>query len=368
MKVLIISDVLAYGGASKLINDMVPRLILHGCKCELLIWSDKNAKYIDSLKEQHISVTVIPETERSHLKSILFIRNFIRNGKYDVVHVNLFPVLYYCSIVKRMLGNKAPKFIYTEHSTDNKRRHKKLLQPVEQYIYSPYERIVSISDKTRENVIDWLKPKQNQGNKFLVIPNGIPLEAFKGALCYKRTDLIPSYTNEKLLLMVGSFTDQKNHSFMLRVMTQLPDNYFLLLVGEGPLKAEIVSTINDLNLENRVHLFGFRKDIPQIMKTADVVVIPSKWEGFGLIAAEAMAAGIPIVASNVPGLADVVGDAGIRADNTDEGEFASAIMKFEDDNYRKEIVSIEIERSTQFDIEKTAWSYLKLYEDVLHCS
>src|SRR5699024_9391685 len=104
---------------------------------------------------------------------------------------------------------------------------------------------------------------------------------------------------------------------MIEALSKLDDRYKLLLIGEGPLLSQIQEKVKKMKLEKRVLFLGFRKDIPEVMHTVDLIVIPSKWEGFGLIAAEAMACGIPIVASDVMGLSDVVADCGLKCDCND---------------------------------------------------
>ena len=94
---------------------------------------------------------------------------------------------------------------------------------------------------------------------------------------------------------------------------------------------EILETIKKYAEEHklcgRVFFLGFRNDIGSIMKSSDMVIIPSKWEGFGLIAVEAMACGIPIICSDVPGLSEVVSDVAIKIKQGDLLHFAKSIQK-----------------------------------------
>ena len=150
MRILFLSDLLAYGGASKLIYDLLPRMAKHGHECELLILTEAHSKYVEDLKNHGIPVTVVPPQYSSHRAKIQYIKAHIQNDKYDVVHSNLFPMIYYCSIVKLLLRKKCPLLVMTEHSTDNKRRHKAFLRPLEKFIYNNYDHIISISEKTRE--------------------------------------------------------------------------------------------------------------------------------------------------------------------------------------------------------------------------
>ena len=359
MKILFLSDLLAYGGASKLIYDLLPRMADKGHQCELLILTDKSSKYIDDLRERGIPVNVVPDSAKGHFARIKFIRNRIEKGNYDVIHANLFPTTYYCSIVKRILGEKCPPLVMTEHSTDNKRRHKSYLRTLEKFIYQKYDHVISISDKTQENLCQWLGTEGD--SRFTVIQNGIDVDRFSKAKPVSHKELYSGYKDgDILLLTVGSFTPQKNHGTLINALAQLPDHYKLLLAGEGPLLDEIKNKVKTMSLESRVAFLGFRRDIDSIMHSVDVLVIPSIWEGFGLIAAEGMACGLPIAASDIPGLAEVVGDAGLKFNPEDPKDISNTILSIK--NHYADLKKNAQELCDKYDINCTVNGYLWCYE------
>lgn len=93
----------------------------------------------------------------------------------DIVHVHLFPALYWVAMAASY--NKKIKLVYTEHSTHNRRRDKVWFEPIEYYIYSKYDRLISISQQTQDNLMEWLKAKKDD-KRFLVIENGVNLSLF----------------------------------------------------------------------------------------------------------------------------------------------------------------------------------------------
>jgi glycosyltransferase involved in cell wall biosynthesis len=119
-------------------------------------------------------------------------------------------------------------------------------------------------------------------------------------------------TNSLVLVCVARLHVQKDHVTLLRAMTRLPDSYTLFLVGEGPLRVELQKTVAGLGLENRVILTGSLPNPYPLMQRADVIVLPSREEGFGLVAAEAAALGVPFLGSDVGGLREVCGLLGHR--------------------------------------------------------
>ena len=107
-----------------------------------------------------------------------------------------------------------------------------------------------------------------------------------------------------------------------------------------------------------------RSDVPSLLKAADIFVMSSHFEGFGLAAVEGMAAGKPVIASNVEGLNEVVEGAGLLFTPCDEKDLAVSILRLsQDSGYYKKVADACKERSRLFDIRRMAESYTLLYQD-----
>ena len=168
-----------------------------------------------------------------------------------------------------------------------------------------------------------------------------------------------------VLLYVARLEPQKDHASLLRALSQIPDAD-LVLAGDGSLRAELEAQAEMLGLARRVHFLGRRKDVAALLKMADIYVHPAAYEGFGIAAAEAMAAGKPVVASNVPGLAQVVGDAGILVPPADPATLATEVCNLiSSPDRRQQLSRAAVERGRTFSIENTVAAYLDLYRSVL---
>ncbi len=361
MKILFIIGTLGGGGAEKLLRDILPLFnTYHNIECELLVISDKDDKYSKQLISQGVSCTFLPKIIKGHIAKIQYINNFIKKGGYNIVHAHLFPALYYCSVIKRF-KYKDVSFIFTEHNTDNRRRHIVWLRSLEKWIYKPYDCIISISNQTRIELLKWIKPKDKK--KYITINNGVPIDQFISAMPYERSKIDTKLTKRDILLcMIGSFTQQKNHIFMIDVMKQLTAEYKIILLGEGVLENEIKAYVHNSGLEDRVIFMGFRRDVAEIIKTSDIIVIPSLWEGFGLIAVEALACGKQVVCSDVPGLSEVVGSAGIKVKAGDTDGFLKAIKSATGNISNKDIESKCKEQAGKFDINIMIKESLDIYK------
>jgi glycosyltransferase involved in cell wall biosynthesis len=135
-----------------------------------------------------------------------------------------------------------------------------------------------------------------------VVPNGVELDRFVATPPPARAGGRPATA-----LVPARLEPQKGHEVLLEAARSLEDVRFLL-AGDGPLRPRLASLIRDHGLEDRVELLGRRDDIPALMASCDLVVLPSLYEGFPLSLLEAMAARRPIVATSAPGTRELVHD------------------------------------------------------------
>ena len=201
-------------------------------------------------------------------------------------------------------------------------------------------------------------------NRFEIIGNGLNLNKIKQTIPYSKSDFFED-ENAKIVIQVARFFEPKDHKTVIRALTYLPENVKLLLVGDGNLKTESEIVVNELQLQKRVQFLGVRTDVLALLKTADIIVLSSKHEGLSLSCIEGMASGKPFVASNVPGLKDVVENAGILFPLGDEKALADTVTKLlSDDNYYHQTVANCQQKANAFDIYKMVDSYINLYRNL----
>ena len=113
--------------------------------------------------------------------------------------------------------------------------------------------------------------------------------------------------NTLILLSVGELNKNKNHEAVLQALSKLKEeNFIYLICGRGVLKEYLERKIQELHLENKAKLLGYRIDVIEILKTADLFIFPSKREGLPVSVIEAMACNLPLIASNVRGNRDLI--------------------------------------------------------------
>lgn len=191
------------------------------------------------------------------------------------------------------------------------------------------------------------------------------MEAFAYARPSEILRQFPDVHEAPVVLSVGRMMPEKDHGTVIRAIRTIPDAH-LFLVGAGPDVATYKKMAQDLQVSNRVHFLGRRTDVAQLMKSADIFVQSSRFEGFGIAALEAMAAGLPVVASRVPGLAELVEGAGLLFEAGNDRELAQHLGELLTNlELRARLRDAGIERAAQFSIEKTVDGYETLYRGLI---
>ena len=170
-----------------------------------------------------------------------------------------------------------------------------------------------------------------RSDKSLFVPNGVDLEEFAapadaGAGIREQLGL----TDRFVWLAVGRFREQKDYPNMLRAFAEHGRDSHLLLVGDGELLPDMKELAQTLGVADRVTFLGLRNDVPALLGSADGYLMSSAWEGLPLVLLEAAAAGLPTVATDVGGNADIVRPgSGILVPPADHGALAAAMTELE---------------------------------------
>jgi glycosyltransferase involved in cell wall biosynthesis len=177
------------------------------------------------------------------------------------------------------------------------------------------------------------------------------------------------------ILTVGTLQRRKNHLTLVRAFGELlrnasvPDGVQLVIAGgKGWLYDDVLAEVQALNLQRQVRFIGFvdEADLPALYRAAAVFAFPSLYEGFGIPPLEAMASGVPVVASNASSLPEVVGDVGLTVDPLDVHALASALScALTDAGWRDRAIERGLQRAGQFTWRHAAEQLLDVYERVM---
>lgn len=290
------------------------------------------------------------------------IRKRIRRGRYDLVHTHLLKANFIGGIAARLAG---ARLIGSRHN-DEAILENKIVAFLHRQTSAWENKHVVLS----RHVAGFFTQRARLApKKIAVVYYGLDPAKFDAAVRRDvRTELgIPE--NSKLVLMVARFVPQKDHATLLRAVAMLDENVHLLLVGGGP----TVDAVGELALRTaiagRVHFLGRRNDVPSLMKSADVVTLTSNWEGFGLVLLEAYAARVPVVATAVSAIPEIVIDrvTGLLVPPADPAALAQALRDvLHDPELAQRIVCAAHERlTTEFGVDRMVDGIHKIYTEAL---
>lgn len=266
-----------------------------------------------------------------NVKAYKMLREIIEKEQFDLIYCHT-PV---GAMLARLAGisarKKGTKVIYMAHGfhfyNGAPLLNWMLYYPVEKFLSRFTDGLITINQE------DYRRAQKFHAGKTVLIPGvGIDLDKFQ-----KKEPTRQEIRNKlgipegKIILMsVGELTKRKNHMVVVEALAWLKEYDILYVIcGDGPLKAQLRAKAEELGVRERLKLLGFRKDIAELHKAADIFVFPSLQEGLPVAVMEAMASGLPIVASKIRGNEDLISNnqGGYLINPKDSEQIAKAIEK-----------------------------------------
>lgn len=278
-------------------------------------------------------------TLKHPVQQVKQIKKILKDNAYEVAYFNISEAFNCTGLFASYLA-KTPKRILHSHSSGadsvSKIRFVKIAlhKIAKQLLPFWANAFVTCSDKAAE----WMFPKRVlKSGKVQLILNGVYAEKFAFSP-EKRKEVREQmqWQDKKILMHVGSFFYVKNHPFLIQIMESLKEqkkDYCLVLVGDGPLRADTEALVREKQLDAYVEFLGLRSDVADLIQACDVFLLPSHFEGLPLTAVEAQTSGTPCVLS-----ANITKDAKLSetceyASTEDVAEWVEIIVKYE--NYTK---------------------------------
>jgi glycosyltransferase involved in cell wall biosynthesis len=309
-KILHICKMTGVAGTENHLLTLLPGLSARGFEVHLLILTEPGCP-MDEYAARMTALGV--PTEQTLIRRdvdfglITRIRKIIQQGQYDTVHTHLIHADLHGIIGARRAGIKT---ILTTGHNDDPFRRRLPIRLLQRYIWRRVARGIAISEAIREYMIT---VEGAPPDRAMTIHYGLDLrkqERGGGARDVIRAELgLPPQS--PILGSVCRLIEQKGLSDGLRAFWQLSrksSDAHYVIVGDGPLRDQLRQEAEGYGLAHRVHFLGWRDDAAQLMTAFDALIMPSRWEGFGLVVLEAMAAKLPIVATRVSALPEIVVD------------------------------------------------------------
>jgi glycosyltransferase involved in cell wall biosynthesis len=293
-----------------------------------------------------------------HLETCLFcllLRRYLRAAGPTVLHSHLFPA----QLLSAAVTNSEVRLVTTEHSTNNKRRGKYFWKPVDLLMYSRFTRIIAISEAVGQALADWVHFTRH---KIVCIHNGVAVDSIRFS------EAAPSSLR---LVSIGRLVEVKNFLRSVRAVAALRCEGLAIeydIYGEGPQRSLLETEVRQLGAAQFIRIKGRSEELDKLLLGYSAILIPSIWEGFGLVAVEAMAAGLPVICSNVPGLSEVIDHKfAFLFDPTRQDEIQVAISRAISSGYLTDSrIRLRMrERAKQYDLPQMVDQHLKIYAQLL---
>ena len=298
------------------------------------------------------------------------LKNIIDINRYDIIHCHTPMGGALGRLAAREARNNGTKVIYTAHGF----HFYKGAPIISWLVYYPVERWLA---RYTDILVTINKEDYNRAKKFKkvrveYVPGvGIDTDRFENVKTdkEKKRESLGIGNDEFMILSVGELNKNKNHQMIIKAIARLNNRKVkYVLCGQGPLKNELIKLSQDLKVEKQVRFLGFRDDVSEIYKVADLFVFPSYREGLSLSLMEAMSSGLPVVCSNIRGNKDLIkdGEGGylINLDNI-EG-FREAIKKLVDnDSLRKKMGRYNTTLVEKYSIDCIIEKMVDLYTELL---
>jgi glycosyltransferase involved in cell wall biosynthesis len=386
----IISD-LDIGGAQEVVRTLVEYMAAD--ECTPVVCTFKDGPLRQDIEQLGIKVELLPGRRYSIVALPFFIIDMIRIWKslaalvrkhnIDVVQTHILRSLDFLVLLLRY-NTDLRVVLWTFHNAsfeltaDKLPRYKWLRAPKNyshRLLYRLASRLVggfiAVSDKVEKAMLQTIGPIQD---KITVICNGVDVKRYHRPVDKIGVrDQLGLKADADLISVVATLKEQKGHRYLVEalpsIVPQHPDLH-VLFIGDGELREELQAQVERLNLGDHVHFLGNRSDVPELLAASDLFVLPSLWEGLPMALLEAMASGLPIVATEVSGTvqAMIPNETGILVPPGDAQQLAQAIEQLFSDPAQAQAMGAAARRRVQeeFSAQKQADEHLALYRHLLN--
>ncbi|OTG90615.1 glycosyltransferase [Acinetobacter sp. ANC 3832] len=322
MNIIYLITGLGGGGAEKVVVDLADKMSEYGHQVKIAYLKGNVV-----IRPENVEIELIYlglESIKNSKKSYQRYKKLLLDFKPDVVHAHMVHANIFARISR--FFSPIPKLVCTAHSNIEGGKARMLAYRVTHHLS---DLTTNVSQSASENFV---RLGAVPTNGITTVYNGIKLDRFHRLNTNESLrEEIGLSTTDIMLLAVGRLHEAKDYPNLFNAIEILFKEHseskyiHLFVVGDGNLKSEFEKLITDKKLKERIHLLGRRNDIPELMSAADVFILSSSFEGFGLVVAEAMACETYVVATDCGGVKEVMGGFGTLVPKSDPQLLADGI-------------------------------------------
>jgi len=363
IKVLFLITELNVGGAEMVVAKMAAHLNkdrFHCSVCSLL----PDGRLADVLQEQGVKTLSLDIKSKLDLGGLFKLVRLLRREKIDILHTHLFHV----NLLGRIAGRLAGVPVIISHQHGVERNRSKVRSLLDRLTSRYADLVISTCEVVKETLI---KRDKISPGKIRIIYNGVETPNVNVESSSVRRDLGIAL-DAPVIGVVANLRPMKGYDTFLKAARMILDeveNARFLIVGGGPLEDELKALAFKLGIWPQTIFTGFRDDVPNLLATMDVFVLPSLWEGVPMALLEAMAMAKPVVATEVGGIPEIVidGVTGLLVPPRDPDALAEAIIALLQDRERAEAMGQAGRERVEkyFTVERMVQKTEALYEELI---
>jgi glycosyltransferase involved in cell wall biosynthesis len=313
---------LPVGGAERLIADIVRKLD-RGRYEPLVCCIQARGEIAAEIERSGVRVVCLErmKSRRFDWRAVGELARLLLRERIELVHSHL----YHANLYGRLacLRARVPAVVSVHNTYTRPKLHRRLIN---RFLAVRTRRVIAVSDDIKRDLIryDGIAPE-----RIVVISNGVDFARLETPISRAQARAQLGIAAQTVAVgCVARLEEQKGHRFLLEAMALLTDLPLrLFIIGDGRLRAELEQRAASLGVAHATVFLGMRQDVPEILRALDIYAMPSLWEGLSIAMLEAMAAGLPVVATDVGGVHQVLGadEYGVRVPPACPGELAQAI-------------------------------------------
>jgi glycosyltransferase involved in cell wall biosynthesis len=362
MKILFVITGLGMGGAEIQVVSLADRLSKLGHEITVISITGQQKVFFNDKKINVINLDS-NKTIKSFFLMIFRIKRILKEINPDIVHSHMV----HANLISRLLRltTKINRLVCTAHSTNEGGRIRSIAYRSTNFLCDYFTNVSNVASQTFVN-----KGIVKEGGIHCVY-NGIDTEKFTFNSS-SRDKIINEFKiskKDRIFIAVGRFTDPKDYPNLLSAYVTLVkknDHTHLIIVGDGPLRADIERFITQNDLGNSITLTGVRSDIAELMSASDFFILPSKFEGFGLVVAEAMACNRLVIATDSGGVKEVLGGHGFLVEAQNSLALSASMQEalfLSDETYRSITSQARIYVLNNFSLDNIVQQWLNIYNE-----
>lgn len=354
MKILQVIPYFCFGGAETMCENLTYALIKLGHSVTVVSLFQERTPISQRMEAAGIRILYLDKKPGLDLSMVTKLAKIMGQEKCDVVHTHL-NVIKYAALSAKLAGIR--RCVHTVHNVAQEEAEG-ILQKITNTFYFRlgWSVPVALSPEVQRTIVSFYGMQEE---KVPMIYNGVDLSR-----CLPKSGY--DLSEPAQLLHIGRFNYQKNHRGLLEAFSMILEknpNCCLNLVGDGELRQETEAYAVELGVREKVVFHGSQSDVHPYLHNADIFLLPSQFEGMPMTIIEAMGTGLPVVASAVGGVPDMLrnGESGILVSQEPRAVADAVLGLLQQEDLRKTLGENAREDSRKFSAEHMAASYCDIY-------